>query len=174
MSASPDPDSTDSSTSGISSGPDDVVRVSPHSRVPRGAIIAAFGVMIAVGLGVYALFPDSVGGPPLPVNVIVTKAAVETTSGNLAVMTDVVQITNELDQPIGNLAIEVNGQYLLMQASPIQPSETLTLPLKVFTDKRSSQRFDPSSDQVTEVIVRGQLPSKKRGVSKFEFGEATK
>ncbi|MCC9600781.1 hypothetical protein LOC67_09410 [Stieleria sp. JC731] len=146
-----------------------IVRVSPRSRVSRGSIIAAFAVMIGVGLGVYAIFPDSVGGPPLPVDVKLTKAPVETTSGQIAMMTDVVSVTNELEQPIGNLAIELNGQYLLMQASPIAAGETITLPLEVFTDKRSSQRFDPISDDVTEVIVRGQLPNKKRGVSKFEF-----
>ncbi|OYP36451.1 hypothetical protein [Rhodopirellula sp. MGV] len=164
MNANSDPISTDGGSA------DELPpSVSPNSRVSRGAVIAAFIVMIGVGLGVYAIFPDSVGGPRLPVSVKLTKAAVETTNGQIAVMTEVVTVTNELDQPIKNLAIELNGQYLLMQASPIEPAETLELPLSVFTDKRSSQRFDPSRYKVDEVIVRGQLPSKQRGVSKFEF-----
>jgi len=150
----------------------EIVRVAPTSQLSRGAMIASFGVMIAIGLGVYALFPASVGGPPLPVVVVLEDAPVETTGGNnVAVVTKVVRVTNQLDQPIKNLAIELNDQYLLMQASPLQPGESLVLPQAVFTDKRSSQRFDPLTQTVTEVIVRGQLPSKARGVSKFEFGD---
>jgi hypothetical protein len=147
----------------------DVVRVAPNSQLSRGGLIAAFAVMIAVGLGVYAMFPESIGGPPLPVRVSVGEAPVETTNGSMAVLTEVVMVTSELDQPIGNLGIELNDHYLYHQASPLQPGETLVLPQEVFTDKRSSRRFDPSRQEVAEVIVRGQLPSKARGVSKFEF-----
>ena len=147
----------------------DVVRVAPHGRLSRGWLTACLIGMVGIGLGVYAIFPASVGGPPLPVTVTVGRAPMETTSGSIAMLTEVVSVSNQLDQPIRNLAIEINGQYLLMQASPLGPAATLTLPQEVFTDKRSSRRFDPQQHEVTEVIVRGQLPNSKRGVSKFEF-----
>ncbi len=149
--------------------PPEVVRVAPQSQLSRGGLIAALVLMIAIGLSVYAMFPESIGGPPLPVGVSVGEAPVETTNGSMAVLTKVLTVTSELDQPIGNLGIEVNDNYLYHQASPLQPGETLVLPQEVFTDKRSSRRFDPSRQQISEVIVRGQLPSKARGVSKFEF-----
>lgn len=126
--------------------------------------------MVAVGLGVYAFFPESIGGPPLPVTVKLDRAAIETTSG-IATLTDVVTIANLLDQPIKHLTIILNDQYLIMQDSPLGVGETLVLPQEVFTDKRSSQRFDPSQQNVTEVVVRGQLPNKSRGISLFEFDE---
>jgi len=157
------------SPSDVLGQPPDVVRVAPTSRLSRGGLIAAFAVMIAVGLGVYSLFPESIGGPPLPVRVSVGEAPVETTNGSMAVLTKVVTVTSELDQPIGNLGIELNDHYLYHQAGPLRPGEVLVLPQEVFTDKRSSQRFDPQRQSVSEVVVRGQLPSKARGVSKFEF-----
>ncbi len=126
--------------------------------------------MIAVGLGVYALFPESIGGPPLPVRVSLDRAPLPTTGGKVAVLTDVVTVTSELDQPIGHLTIILNGHYEITQASPLQPGQSLTLPQAIFTDKRSNRRFEPETQRVTEVLVRGQLPSKSRGVSKFTFG----
>lgn len=147
----------------------EIIRVAPTSRLSRSALIAAFGVMIAIGLGVYGLFPDSIGGPALPVTVSLEEAPVETTAGNIAVLTKVVTVKSDFDQPIKNLAIELNGDYVMMQASPLAPGEKLVLPLSVFTAKRSSRRFDPSQQVVDDVIVRGQLPSNARGVSKFEF-----
>jgi hypothetical protein len=126
--------------------------------------------MISVGLGVYALCPSSIDGPPLPVKVTLDEAPMETVGGNVALLTKVVTITSDLDQPIKNMTILLNGHYWMSQASPLQPGESLTLPLEVFTDKRSSRRFDPEIQQVSEVLVRGQLPNKSRGVSKFEFG----
>ncbi len=145
--------------------------VAPSARLSSKGLIALFAIMILTGLGVYALFPESIGGPPLPVSVELFDAPVETTSGQIAVLTKVISITNQSEGPIGNLTIELNDQYLLMQASPLEAGETLILPQEVFTDKRSSQRFDPSLQEVTEVVVMGQLPSKARGISKFEFGE---
>lgn len=150
----------------------DVVRVAPQSRLSRGGLIAAFAVMIALGLGVYAMFPESIGGPPLPVSVTIGESPVETTSGSVAVLTKVVKVTSELEQPIRNLGIQLNDHYLYIQAGPLQPGETIVLPQEVFTDKRSSRRFDPDQQVVTEVVVRGQLPSNARGVSKFEFDAA--
>jgi hypothetical protein len=47
--------------------------------------------------------------------------------------------------------------------------EEFVVPQQVFTDKRSSQRFDPSQDEVEDVVATGQLPSGARGVSIFEF-----
>ena len=147
----------------------EVIRVAPTTQLSRRALLAAFGLMIAVGLGVYALFPANVGGPPLPVRVQLDQAPVKTTGGQLAVLTEVIKVTSELDQPIGNLTIILNGHYWLTEASPLGPGETLTFPLGVFTDKRSSRRFDPESHKVTKVVIGGQLPSKSRGVSEFKF-----
>ena len=147
----------------------EIVRVAPTSRLSRTALVSAFGLMIAIGLGVYSLFPDSIGGPPLPVTVSLEEAPVETTAGNIAMLTQVVSVTSDFDQPIKNLAIELNGDYVMMQSSPLAPGEKLVLPLSVFTAKRSSRRFDPQRQAVEDVIVRGQLPNNARGVSKFEF-----
>jgi hypothetical protein len=149
----------------------EAVRVSPHNQLSRSALAFAFAVMIAVGLAVYAVFPESVGGPPLPVTVSVEEAPVETINGQFAVMTEVIRVTNTSEGPIGNLTVEINGQYLMTQASPLSAGESIVLPQQVFTDKRSSQRFDPGSTDVDEVVVTGQLPSKSRGVSQFEFAE---
>lgn len=97
----------------------DVVRVAPQSRLSRGGLIAAFAVMIALGLGVYAMFPESIGGPPLPVSVTIGESPVETTSGSVAVLTKVVKVTSELEQPIRNLGIQLNDHYLYIQAGPL-------------------------------------------------------
>ncbi|MEO1528228.1 MAG: hypothetical protein AAFX06_22630 [Planctomycetota bacterium] len=149
----------------------EIVRVAPNRRLSRSALIGLFVIAISAGLGVYAMFPSSVGGPPLPVEVSLEKAVIDTTGGGVAVLTDVVTVHNPTEDPIGNLSIELNGQYLLIQASPLTPGESLQLPLEVFTDKRSSQRFNPRRHAVTEVVVTGQLVSRARGVSKFEFDE---
>lgn len=168
----------DGAVEAYSAGPrqrneNEIVRVAPTFQLSRRTLFAAFCVMVTVGLGVYALFPDSVGGPPLPVTVTLDEAPIPTKGGeNVAVLTKVVTVTSQLDQPIGHLAIILNGHYSITQASPLQPGESLTLPQAVFTDKRSSRRFDPDNQVVTEVLVRGQLPSRSRGVSKFEFPES--
>ncbi|MEO1617329.1 MAG: hypothetical protein AAFV88_15875 [Planctomycetota bacterium] len=147
------------------------VAVAPGTQLSRGSLIAAFAVMIGVGLGVYSFFPESIGGAPLPVSVTLGKAPVPSAIGNMAVLTEVVQVTNESDDEIRNLMIKVNGHYWMTQASPLSAGETLILPQEVFTDKRSSRRFAPAIQVVTDVTVSGQLPSKSRGISKFTFGD---
>lgn len=117
------------------------------------------------------MFPDSVGGPPLPVTAAIDRQPIETTGGQGALLTEVVVVQNQADHEIRRLSIEINGQYLLFQDSPLAVAEKLVLPQRVFTDKRSSQRFNPDKYQVEEIIVTGQLPSGARGVSKFEFIE---
>ena len=145
--------------------------VAPTMRLSsRGLTIALFS-MAVVGLGVYAMFPDSVGGPPLPVTAAIERQPIETTGGQGALLTEVVVVQNQADHEIRRLSIEINGQYLLFQNSPLAVAEKLVLPQRVFTDKRSSQRFNPDKYQVEEIIVTGQLPSGARGVSKFEFAE---
>lgn len=143
--------------------------VAPTMQLSRRGLIAALGSMVLVGLGVYAMFPSSVGGPPLPVEVSLDARPVETTSGKGAVMTEVVVITNLTDHEIPKLTLDINGQYLMLQNSPLGKRETLVLPQRVFTDKRSSQRFEPSRYDVEDVVVTGQLPSGARGVSEFIF-----
>ncbi|KAA5547136.1 hypothetical protein FYK55_01595 [Roseiconus nitratireducens] len=153
----------------MSSVEPNVVHVAPSMRLSRLGLIVAFAVMIAAGLAVYALFPASVGGPSLPVAVSIDRDAVTMPGGQGAVLTPVVRVTNQADFPLGRLTIELNGQYLLMQASPLPAGESIVLPQEIFTDKRSSQRFNPGRYRVEEVVVTGQLPSNARGVSKFEF-----
>lgn len=125
--------------------------------------------MVATGLSVYALFPESVDGPSLPVAVHLDRQPVETANGTGAVVTEVVVISNLSDHDIPKLTLDINGQYLLFRDSPLGRGETLVLPQRVFTDKRSSQRFNPSKYAVEDVLVTGQLPSGARGVTKFAF-----
>ena len=138
-------------------------------QLSRGGLLLCLAAMVVVGLSVYAVFPESVGGPPLPVEVQLDRQPVETTSGVGAVLTEVVVVQNVSEHPIAKLTLEINGQYLLFQDPPLAKNEILVLPQRVFTDKRSSQRFNPSKYDVQEVMVTGQLPSGARGVSTFEF-----
>ena len=66
------------------------------------------------------------------------------------------------------MPININGQYLLFRDSPLKPREELVLPQRIFTDKRSSARFNPSKYPVEEVTVTGQLPSGARGLTHFD------
>jgi hypothetical protein len=134
-------------------------------------LILSLLAMVLTGLVVYSLFPEQVGGPPLPVEVRLDRRPVETVGGRGAVVAEVVVVKNLADHPIPRLSLDINGQYLLFRESPLAVAEELVLPQQVFTDKRSSQRFDPSRYDVEEVVVTGQLPSGARGVSTFEFEE---
>lgn len=136
----------------------------------RGLICCLLG-MVGVGLGVYSLFPESVGGPPLPVEVQLDQQPVETSGQLGAILTEVVVIRNLADHPISRLSLSINGQYLLFRDPPLAIGEKLVLPQRVFTDKRSSQRFNPTKYAVEDVLVTGQLPSGARGVTKFDFPE---
>ena len=146
-----------------------VQRVAPTLQLSRKGLILSLIAMVVVGLSVYAIFPESVGGPPLPVNVTVGVQPVELKEGGVAKLTDVVVIENLSDSEIPRLGIEINGQYLLHRDSALPVGEPLVLPQRVFTDKRSSQRYRPDKYPAKEIIVAGQLPSGSRGVSKFEF-----
>ncbi|MGI9474873.1 MAG: hypothetical protein ACR2NZ_25305 [Rubripirellula sp.] len=147
----------------------DSPRVAPTLKLSRIGLILSLLAMVGAGLGVYALFPDSVGGPPLPVNIRLERQPVETANGSGAVVTEVIVVANQTDHEIPKLSVDINGQYLLIRDSPLQPSESLVLPLRVFTDKRSSQRFNPDKYPVEDVTVTGQLPSRARGVTQFLF-----
>ena len=144
--------------------------VAPTLRLSSRGLTLALVSMAVVGLSVYAIFPESVGGPPLPVQVSLDLQPIETTGGQGALMTEVVVVENISADPIERLSIEINGQYLLFQKSPLPPGDKLVLPQQVFTDKRSSQRFNAVKYDVEDIVVTGQLPSGARGVSKFEFG----
>ena len=156
-----------SDPSSIESG--GAAKVAPTLQLSRTGLILSLLAMVTAGLGVYALFPESVGGPPLPVEVLVESQPVETTSGLGAVVTEVVVVKNTSESEIPKLTIEINGQYLIIQDKPLSIGETLVLPQSIFTDKRSSQRFNPGKYDVADVTVTGQLPSGARGVSKFEY-----
>lgn len=137
-------------------------------------MILAFAAVIGLGLAVYATFPDSVGGPPLPVAVELTKAPVDSPgiepTGNAGqFVTDVIAVTNPNEFDIGRLTVDINGQYLYLQSGPLAAGETLIAPLRMFTDKRSSQRYRPDKYPPEDVVVTGQLPSGARGVTKFDL-----
>lgn len=143
--------------------------VAPTMRLSRIGLTASLAAMVVCGLSVYALFPESVGGPPLPVLATIEMQPVETVSGVGAMVTEVVVVENLTDDEIGKLTIDINGQYLYLQNSPLAPREKLVMPLRTFTDKRSSTRYDPIKYPVQDITLTGQLPSGSRGVSKFEF-----
>lgn len=143
--------------------------VAPTLQLSRRGLILSLGSMVLAGLGVYALFPASVGGPPLPVEVELDKQPMVTKDNHSVVVTEIVRVKNLTSHEIPKLSIEINGQYLLFRDSPLAAEEVLELPQRVFTDKRSSQRFNPSKYRVEEIVVTGQLPSLARGVSCFEF-----
>ncbi len=143
--------------------------VSPTLQLSKAGLVICLLAMVTVGLTVYSLFPESVGGKPLPVEVQLDRQPVETTSGMGAILTEVVVVRNLSDHEIPKLTLEINEQYLLFQDPPLAVGESLVLPQRVFTDKRSSQRFNPSKYPVKDVIVTGQLPSGSRGMTKFEF-----
>ena len=142
--------------------------VAPSLQLSRRGLVLSLLAMAACGLGVYSLFPESVGGPALPVTIGLDHQPVETVDG-AAVLTPVVIVSNPNPFDIPKLTLEINGQYLLFRDSPLESEESLVLPQKVFTDKRSSQRFNPDRYSVQDVVVTGQLPGGARGVSKFEF-----
>ncbi|NND99989.1 MAG: hypothetical protein HKN47_21940 [Pirellulaceae bacterium] len=145
------------------------LRVAPTAQLSRRGLIISLALMVCVGITVYALFPDSVGGPPLPVNVTVDRQPMATNAGGGATLTEVVVIENLAEHPISRLSIEINGQYLLHRDPPLDVGEKLQLAQRVFTDKRSSQRYNPIKYPAKEVMVTGQLPSGARGVSKFDL-----
>lgn len=143
--------------------------VAPTLQLSRRGLILSLAAMVAAGLGVYGVFPERVGGPSLPVEVELDEKPIVTTGNQGVVLTKIVRVRNLADHEIPRLSVEINGQYLLMQNSPLAIGEALELPQEVFTDKRSSQRFNPDKYQVEEIVVTGQLPSNARGVSTFEF-----
>jgi hypothetical protein len=115
------------------------------------------------------MFPESVGGPPLPVEVTLDRRLVEALGGRGAIVTDVVVVRNLAEFPIPRLSLDIKGQYLLFRDSPLEVAQELVVPQQIFTDKRSSQRFNPTRYDVEDVVATGQLPSGARGVSKFDF-----
>lgn len=143
--------------------------VAPTLKLSRRGLIFSLLAVAVAGLCVYGSFPPTVGGPSLPVEIRLDRLPVQTVGGTGAIMADVVVVTNQTDHEIPRLSVEINGQYLLHRDSPLAKREELVLPLRVFTDKRSSQRYDPRKYPPLEVVATGQLPSGARGLSQFEF-----
>lgn len=157
---------TDSKTPTATTDP---IRVAPVFQLSRLGLCISLFLMVSAGLFVYALFPESVGGPPLPVEVGLGQEPVETADGSGALMTEVILFQNLTDHAIPKFSIEINGQYLLFRDAPLEAQETLVLPQRVFTDKRSSHRYNPVKYPVKTVKVTGQLPTGARGVTQFVF-----
>ena len=52
--------------------------VAPTLQLSRVGLILCLLSMVTVGLGVYSIFPESVGGKPLPVDIELDRQPVET------------------------------------------------------------------------------------------------
>ena len=143
--------------------------VAPRLRLSQRGLCVCLTLMVAAGLSVYAIFPESVGGPSLPVGVELGQGPVPTADGTGEVMTEGIILENLTNHPIPRFSIEINGQYLLIRDAPLGVNERLKLPQRVFTDKRSSHRFNPVKYPVEEVTLSGQLPSGARGMTRFLF-----
>ena len=143
--------------------------VDPHLGLSRRGLIFSLLAMVAVGLIVYSLFPASVGGPSLPVEVSLDYRMGDAVNGQGPVATEVVIVKNLEPFEIPRLSIEIKGQYQIFRDAPLLANEELILPQQVFTDKRSSQRFNPRKYEVEDVVVTGQLPSGSRGGIKVDY-----
>jgi len=141
----------------------------PRLHLSRRGLCICLVSMVAAGLSVYAMFPERVGGPPLPVAVELGKGAMPTADGAGKLLTEVIVLTNLTDHPIPRFSIEINDQYLLIRDAPLAANERLELPQRVFTDKRSNHRFNPIKYPVEAVTLTGQLPTGARGVTRFLF-----
>lgn len=141
----------------------------PRLHLSRRGLCICLASMVFAGISVYAMFPDSVGGPPLPVSVELSKTPMPTADGTGSLLTETIVLTNLTDHAIPRFSIEINGQYLLFRQTPLGKKERLELPQRVFTDKRSNHRFNPVKYPVEEVVLTGQLPSGARGVTRFLF-----
>ena len=141
--------------------------------MPPAALIAVLVAIAGFGLMVYSFFPDNVGGPSLPLKIEVGSEPVASNSGP-SLLTPVVAVTNRGEDPIGHLAVIINKEYQLIRESPLEPGQRLVFPQSIFTNKRSSRRFNPRGHSIEKVVVRGQLASGTRGVTVVEFDrEAT-
>ena len=145
-----------------------VPRVRPGPTLPGRMLFLLLAAIALVGVSVYSLFPSAVGGPALPIDVDVDLALIDA-GGGQKLSAKVVRLTNTSHAPIRHLSVILNGHYQLNRQSPIAAGETLTLPQSIFTDKRSSRRFNPAEAEIHKVVVRGQLPAGTRGVSVHEF-----
>ena len=143
--------------------------VAPRLHLSRRGLCTCLLLMVAAGLSVYAMFPERVGGPPLPVGVEIGKGVMPTADGAGKLLTEVIVLTNLTDHPIPRFSIEINDQYLLIRDAPLAAKERLELPQRVFTDKRSNHRFNPIKYPVEAVTLTGQLPTGARGVTRFLF-----
>ena len=162
-----DPSESVPSESTVSS--ENASAVAPRLRLSRRGLCVCLALMVAAGLSVYAMFPERVGGPPLPVAVELGKGAMPTADGAGKLLTEVIVLTNLADHPIPRFSIEINDQYLLIRDAPLAAKERLELPQRVFTDKRSNHRFNPIKYPVEAVTLTGQLPTGARGVTRFLF-----
>jgi hypothetical protein len=149
--------------------PENTPVIAPRLHLSRRGLCICLALMVIAGLSVYAMFPESVGGPPLPVEVELAKGLMPTADGAGSLLTETIVLTNLAEHPIPKFSIEINGQYLLFREAPLGELERLELPQRVFTDKRSNHRFNPVKYPVEEVTLTGQLPSGARGVTRFIF-----
>jgi hypothetical protein len=158
-----------SDTSESQENPEKMPVIAPRLHLSRRGLCISLALMVIAGLSVYATFPDSVGGPPLPVEVELAMGPMPTADGAGSLLTETIVLTNLAEHPIPKFSIEINGQYLLFREAPLGEYQRLELPQRVFTDKRSNHRFNPVKYPVEEVTLTGQLLSGARGVTRFIF-----
>ena len=81
--------------------------IAPTLKLSRLGLTACFAAMLVAGFGVYAIFPESVDGPPLPVKAVIDRQPVETAHGKGAVLTEVIIVENLADHEIP----QTDGRY---------------------------------------------------------------
>ena len=144
--------------------------VKPGQISGKKAIILLYAAVIPTLAAVVAS-AYSFGRPsddPLPVTVTLEKRSVPVPDGSGALLTDVVVVHNDSDEPIPNLDISINKQYFLYRNSALDPGEEFVVPQAIFSTK-SNQRYNPQRYPPTKVIVTGKLPSGGRGVHKMKI-----
>ena len=155
---------------------DDSALQPPISIAPKATLSGPGLLLILLGtclgplivLSVY----KAVAGPAieaeLPVRVLIDQRPLATANGSGSIVDDVVVITNESDDRIRHLTINLNGQYFMYHDRPLAAGESLVLRQAVFATK-SSQRWVPGRWPLEKVLVTGQLPSGARGVTEVRY-----
>ena len=142
-------------------------RTAPGLRLSRRGLTLCLVTMAVAGISVYAMFPASVGGPPLPVAVSLDRQPMETTGGQGAMLAEVVVVENKADCELRRISIEINGQYLLFQNSPLTVGAKLVFPQSIFTDKKKQPTFQP--DQICGRGHRGHGAIAQRGARRQQI-----
>jgi len=143
----------------------------PHSLAPAPRLTGSgFTTLLVLtcfvplfGLSIYAAFFGRASDVDLPVEVGVGMEPVLAVGGQGAILTEVVWLKSNYEEPLPNVTINLNGQYFLYRQSPLLPGERLVLPQQIFSTK-SNQRWVPGRYAIDKIVVTAKLPSGRRGI----------